>query len=380
MAGRIYAMLPAHAGEAFQFIRRRAKKWEQVGSGVATEAGDVVVFVPGTEVAVFEIPLPARRESDARRAAGFAIEDNIAQPIKSVHVALGLREESGSMREVHICSKRLMGDWIAQIGAAGLKHAQLVSDTSVLPSFPVLLDLGDRVLTSLRQQRFAMDASLPDDAKRAIIGDDALQIYGKDLAARLGGQAVQTDASPLETLAEWAEAKSSLLDLRQGEYAPRRAGVGKLSDWKRAAALAAVAGLALTGLTIAETRTLDQLSTQMENKAREIYSAANSGAPAPRNLIQAVQASGGAGQSQLDFRSASALLYKGVMQIDGLSIRSLRYDRRSGTLRASLVYAAYGDELKLKSLIESAGLSVRIGDTRREGNIVTGDIVLEPGQ
>jgi len=363
MSGRVYAMMPMGPDERFAFIARRGPDFVQVKS--ASGADEVIVFAPGTDVAAFQVAVPAKREAEARRAAAYAIEDEIAEQVDRVHVALGPSSRETTLRSVYVTARETMDRWIGALKAAGLGHAKLVAETSVLPSDPVALDFGDRLLVCKDDKRFALDTGLPPDAVRAVLGTL---------------QAEAPDDAPLVTLAKYAEAKAHLTDLKQGDYAVRRKSDIDLASWRLPAVLAAAAAIAWTAMTAYEARTLDLLSTQMETKARATFAAAYPGEAIPRNLRQAVREGAGAPAQSLEFRTAAALLYKGVQDIEGLGIRSLRYDRSAGVLRASMAYAAYGDELKLKSQLEASGLTVRIGDTRQDGALVTGDITLEQGQ
>ena len=103
---------------------------EQV-SGGGLRGRDTVIFVPPSDVNLQRVPLNARNERDARRAAPFAVEDDLAQSPEDVHVALGSEDGEGGRL---ICSLRqdVMDSWILALSDAGLADAMLYAPQSLL--------------------------------------------------------------------------------------------------------------------------------------------------------------------------------------------------------------------------------------------------------
>jgi type II secretion system protein L len=381
MARRLYTLLP-YSGQPTEFalVGEKGIRLVSVSEADIDSGDEVIVFVPGTEVGCFETRLPAQNVSELRRSAAFALEDDLAVTVEDVHVAIG-QPLVGGARSVHVVDPGLMAQWVSMLNAAGLKTARLVADVSVLPSTPMAVDAGDHILFSTGARRFAIDASLADDALGALARTAAapLAISSPELARRLGVTASEPASLPLlGQLAQWADMAGPLTDLRQGPFASRRQADIKIDAWRSTLILAAAAGVAFLSVTALEARSLSRLDVVLERQARATYSAAFPGTPVPSDLASAVRSRNVAPvTSRLAFLEAAALLYEAVPADSGIFIQGLRYDRSTGSLLASMAYPNFGSDADLKGALEAKGLSVSLGDTRQQDGQVLGDLTLE---
>jgi general secretion pathway protein L len=108
----------------------------------------VLVIVPGEDVALSAPELPARGGARLAKLVPFALEEQLAADVETLHFALG---RQGADRRVPVAAverSRLAG-WLERLAAAGLAPAALYPDTLVTPDNPahvvVLLD-GGRVI------------------------------------------------------------------------------------------------------------------------------------------------------------------------------------------------------------------------------------------
>jgi general secretion pathway protein L len=108
----------------------------------------VLVIVPGEDVALSAPELPPRSGGRLAKLVPFALEEQLAADVDTLHFALG---RQGADRRVPVAAierSRLAG-WLEQLAAAGLAPAALYPDTLVTPDNPahvvVLLD-GGRVI------------------------------------------------------------------------------------------------------------------------------------------------------------------------------------------------------------------------------------------
>ena len=375
---RIIGIMPIDLGSPLVFYKKRSKGFEVASQADVGGAQQLVVLVPSTDVAIHEVHLPTRNETEARRAAPFAIEDELAVPAEDVHIALGPKASGANHRELHACSPQMMNAWLARIEEnKSLRTAILVADASVMPEGEYALDLGDRILGRKQARRFALDASVTHDVLNAIFvaSNPQLNVIGNGLASRISGVSA-SNLDPLQTLLGWAHESENLIDLRQGRFALRRAGDFDWSAWRLPTGLAAAAAFAWLSTVALENRALGQLTDQMTAASRSIYSAAFPNEPIPRNIVQAVRSPDGA-RAGLDFRSASAVLYSGVEAIDSPGIQSLRYDEAGATMRARITFQNFGDEQRLKEHIEEAGVKVQIGEMRQQAGRVSGELTME---
>jgi len=92
----------------------------------------LVVFVPGAEVRLTQVQVPARQPAKVLQAAPFVLEDQLAEDIETLHFALGPRQADGVF-PVAVVSHAHMEEWLAPFRAQGVMPDQLVPETLALP-------------------------------------------------------------------------------------------------------------------------------------------------------------------------------------------------------------------------------------------------------
>lgn len=338
----------------------------------------VIALAPGTDARILPLNLSVRNENDARRAASFAIEDDIASSVETLHLAISQTGSDGKRREAVICDMELMSHWAELLDAAGYHSVPVYSELSLLPERPLALEIQDRLLVRDENGRvFAIDATMPREVVHALLPGGELELHGQTLADLFGRDVSGT--SGLDRLAELAEADGNVINLRQGRFALRRQSDFDWRAFRWPASLAAAAVLSWTIGTGLETRALNNQTEQLQAEARRIYQAAYPGEPVPRNLLQALATEKSQSKSDINVLDAAADLYSALIPLDTASIRSLRFNRKTGELQAGLIYSAYGDELKVKADLEAKDYQVTLGDTRQANGLVIGDVTLEGG-
>lgn len=362
MRPRFYTEIPVNE-EDWRFVRSGASGIEPVADGGAIPSGaDTVVFVPGTEITAHRVRTAARKPAELTRLATFAIEDDLAVPVESVHVAVSADQDDTGFRLVYAVAHATMQTWISRLDAAGLGSAKIVPDLSLLPvSDPV--DVGRRLLLSHEGRPLAIDCGWPEDVMSALVK-----------AADVQGVPRRVDS--LTEFAQWAEAAPRLTDLRQARYARASETRISLKQCRLPAALAATLVVAWGAQAALSVHTMKNLTAALEAEARAQYSTAFPGKPVPSNPAAALRAHNGATTNAAapSFQQTSAVLYGAVQSVAGANLVSLRYDRALGELRATLTYPAFGADLDLKKAVEETGLSVNLGDTRLEDGRVVGDL------
>ncbi|MBR9835667.1 MAG: hypothetical protein GYB42_10900, partial [Alphaproteobacteria bacterium] len=171
------------------YARRKGDGWQV--SDRRRDAGPrgrkACMIVPGTEVLGLQAVIPARNEAQARRAAPFAVEDDVGEPIENAHVALGPKPSDPQMpRLINVASNDQMQAWLATLSAAGLQDASLVAAHSILPPGNVLVEAGALVLGRLNGRTFSMERAVGDDVFISLVENSGeVQVYGASLARAL---------------------------------------------------------------------------------------------------------------------------------------------------------------------------------------------------
>ncbi|WP_394654189.1 type II secretion system protein GspL, partial [uncultured Sphingomonas sp.] len=267
----------------------------------------------------------------AKRLAAlpFAVEELIAEPIDSVHLALGI-ELSPKRYLVGVVRHDRMAEWIARIEAEALGHAALVPDALALPQPAAgewAVELGEtRALVRAGDGTgFAIPAPLLRTAWDAA-GKPRTIAYGTALPTDMADSA---DALALDPLARRLLAPA--LDLRQGIYAVRRTGSG---FWRRLATVAVLGLLAHVIIAALDTLALRNIANARVAETRELVSARAPGTALPEEGLASAVADllprPGAGGGANPFLAAAARLSAALTPLGAdLSVRTMRTEGTS---------------------------------------------------
>lgn len=382
-----YALLTPDGG--LLFARQRGNKWvvDSERRGIEARGRNLTVFLNGLDVLGLSVSIPARNDKEARRAAPFAVEDDLAESVEESHVALSEmdKENPAQAREVNIVSAATMTELVKTLTEQGLAEANLVAAHSLLPAQNTLFEAPGLVLGRLDGRSFTLDPSLGRDVLIGISEPHSeIEIYGAQVARAMGREAQGSGADTLEALllrlVTWAEAGHPHIDLRQGAFEARRhVDMDGFGPWKFAGILAAVAALGWFGSVVLETNAMNNRAQALETLTEEF---ARVGWPeldgnVQQALATARSSSGEGAQGYLNLLDATAALYDAMAQVDGSELRSVRYDRVRRQMTASVAFQSFADVDRLTAILNNGGLTARSGDARQSGSKVIGDLTLE---
>jgi general secretion pathway protein L len=239
---------------------------------IAEADGPATILVPTEQVRLLAVDLPLSSRAKRLEALPFAIEDLIAEPIESLHLALG--EEIAPKRYlVGVVRHEVIERWVDLAEAGGLGHAAMVPDALALPQPPEgewAVDLGETraLVRAADGSGFAIPAPLLGAAWDAA-GKPAALAYGTALPAEMMLGRAALASGPLAT-----RLLAPALDLRQGRYARRRAGTSHF--WRRLGWIVAIGAAAHTAIAFADTLMLRSIA---DRRAAETRTAAALAAP-----------------------------------------------------------------------------------------------------
>jgi len=380
----VYALLDSEG--RLHVATRRGDRWQVVARIPDAGAGGrrMTVFVDGRDVLTRRVSLPARTEAEARRAAPFAIEDELAVPVEQAHVVISpaLPDQSG-IRQVSAVSHERMVSWIETLSALGVPNAQILPIHAVLPPADQLFACGEVIMGSIEDRYFTLDSEMSRDVIASLIGHNEVAIHGERLEGLGGdvpaGPGFADPESLLIQLSDWATDQHPA-ELRQGAFGIRRqVGLTGLSQWRRAAVLAGVLGAGWLVSVLLELNGLRQRLDMLEAKTAEF---ATAGWPEVAGDIDRVMAdldqagtmtAAGDGPSPL---TLIAILYEGLDQVADAELKSVRYDGGQSRLLARVGFDDFVGIDALSRALQRDGLSVSSGDARQSGTQVVGEIEL----
>lgn len=384
---KIYALLQPDG--SLLAARKKGASWAIMSTlqGVEANGRNVTVFLNGLDVLGVSAVIPARNETQALRAAPFAIEDELADAVEKSHVALSAPDKAnpGTPRQINVASIEMMTEIAERLEAFGLPEAEVIAAHSLLPQSNILFEGPGVLLGRLGERSFAVDPSLGRDVIVSFVEPHPqVQIFGDHLAQAANRTADGAGAGSLETflvqLIEWAETGAGGINLRQGSFAPRRKlEIDGLDRWKFAGALAAVCGIVWFGTVLMETSAMNQRSADLKALSTEF---ARVGWPETNGDVQQVLALTQStrltnAQTFPSLLDVSAVLYDAIAQVEDSELRTIRYDRLRGQMTATIAFKSFADVDRLTAIVGTSGLQARSGDSRQSGSRVVSDLTVE---
>ncbi len=367
----LYIELPSDPGKPLRIARRRGERLEPVSADGFRISGEpkAVAFAPALAVARFSIPLAAKSESEARRAALFAVEDELAQSIDDVHLTLGPRGPTAALRTLFVVDKQLLDAWSTQLTAIGAGHAEIVPESSLALARGTVLDFGDRLLLSGAAGVVGADPCWPDNAIRELMSASGL------------GAVPPAKADALETLSQLHSLfpgvrLQNTLDGRASHTVRQR-----LKVWATAGVLATAAAVIWMASIWMETANITRLAQQSEASAVRAFRAQFPAAPDPIDIhadVRRLSQQLGPGAA-MPFHSLSSGLYAALAQSGSARLSRLLYTSADETLTADLVFSARVEEAAFIAHLERSGFRAETTSVQMLPGAVSVTISLSTG-
>lgn len=368
----------------------------QTLSSQAGRAQRVIAIAPGADVALHQAPSTKGSDANARAAALFAIEDDIAMDLDDVHLALGPRTEA-STRPAVVVTKHIMTVWRDLLSDLDVSPDVMTPDfmAMTLPEDgAVIVDTGEGVLINTGQAGLTIEPELVAAVAPPLFEGQTwstIQVLS-DRAEQLGLSTLRAygpvDLQPTPSRLAFfsACAKGALqpgqVNLLQGAFARRGEVRFGLAGWRRAGVLGAITAIAALGLTLAETIAYRSAAHEARAEAQQIVSRLlpdQGGVRDPAALMRARVNAGQGGGPGL-FLTLNAVLFDALQTSPTVELEGVRFDQQDGALIASLVFDSYADLEALGAQLEAAGAVVEDRGARSAGGRQSGDLELRSGR
>jgi general secretion pathway protein L len=361
----------------------------------------VVLLAPALEVLLTHASVPVRGKQKIQQALPFAMEEQLAEDVESLHFAAGQRDANDALA-VAVINRQLVEDWRERLGGAGIAANAAYSEAEGLDRIPgtaVLLIENDTA--SLRDPDGSL-ASTDLDGLETLLAlwlarsdDDVdtqphLLVYqaGTELSLEvtevLEGLQPRLQGLEIRALGESALARLAAnlavapgINLLQGNYAKRSNLSRYWPAWRLAAALlaavlvVAVAGLAAENWRLA--RRADALQQSVEQAFRYTFPDVRT-IRDPRAQLQSRLRSLGqndAAGNGAEFLDVLQQVARAVNDSDGTRLEGIDY--RSGTLELRLraPNVEVLDRIQ-RDIAAAGGLSAEIQSANAEDDGVMG--------
>lgn len=316
-------------------------------AAAAASGRRLVVVAPSSDVLITEVELPVKSGVRVQQVVPFALEEQLAADIETLHFAVGSRDEQSGRTRVAVVTRALMEQWLASLQAAGLVPERLCSEAELLPQNPghvVVLLEGDSLCVCRHGQvpqtlpslelAAALDAALgvefaaddlilytlPDDWQRRAGEIEALRARCASLKAQL----LNYGALPLLA----PQLPAGQINLLSGAYAPKSNFSSGWQRWKLVAGLAAallvvhVGGLSLQRLQQQHSeRALDEAIGEVAQRALP----GDSGTGSVRSRIEQRLLAAQGGSENFGLMSGLAALARAIQNADGATVQTVSF-------------------------------------------------------
>jgi general secretion pathway protein L len=321
----------------------------------------VIVLLPATETLTTTVNMPIRSGARLNAALPYALEEQVASDVETIHFAAGDKRESG-LRPVAAVAKEELDSWLAQLEEAQIQPWKMVPENYGLARIPgtlsVLIDDGCVMFNDGADVEFVMQDVHASDALAAAgwlkdRHDDApaepsghLIVYCSAadeerlshdwIALRHELHSVDINLLPDGALSRLAVTVASGhgVNLLQGKYGPKADYGSWLRPWSKAAAL--LLGLVIVGfagkgvdyyrLTKLETELRDQFTQEF----RQIRPGDTGEVLDPVGAVNSIKRSLGAGTASPVFLQTLRELSNAMAQNSNASVEAISY--RAGVI------------------------------------------------
>ena len=254
-------------------------------------ADNVVAYIPGIDILLTRVTLPAGRKSQLRNALPFALEENLIDDVENLHCALGPQLADGQYIAA-VSKDDNIQYWHQLLVSTGLHLQALLPDILLLPrkvgSWSISCEQGSAYVRTAEAEGFVCQTHILAFLLQKELdsrGENlpySIEFYGctefdeAELSEAIRDE-VQishfpepTSGNSIELLLQTPPGSSGL-NLLQGEYAPSSRLLQRVRPWYASAALIGV--LLLLGFTgsVLEFISLKQQSGQLEQQILQTF-------------------------------------------------------------------------------------------------------------
>lgn len=338
-----------------------AGRWLDLPALGAELAGvPLALVLPGERLSACSVALPTSKARWLRQALQYAVEEQLAEDVEQLHLAMGEPQADGRVRVLAV-----RRDWLkallAEAQAAGLQVDALHADFDLLPAE------GCHAL--IQGERGLLGGA----------GDSRLVFPASDwpqLQAQLGDVQLH---QPHDPFAWQAQQRGHAIDLAQGEFAVQRSS-GRWQAWQPVAGLLGLWLVLQLAFDIGQAWYFQHQGDAFAAQSRALYQElfpqdtriVNLKAQFADHLSQA-----GSGQSQGLLGQLQQI--RSAIGEAALTVDQLDYSQERGDLSLQVRAGNFGELEQLRQRLSEAGLPAQLGSANRDEQGVSARVVIGGG-
>jgi general secretion pathway protein L len=365
----------------------------------------ICVLAPASDVLLTDAEVPVKSGTRYQQIVPFALEEQLAEDIESLHFAVGKRAGDATRVPVAVVSRALIDGWLNHLRDAGIAPECLYADSSLVPENPgqaVLVLSGDSVilraadkppvtlpLTALAE---ALELLRPIPAPAAEFGGRGLVVYAGEAEWQQYGATIEAVRGEFEGLSVqllpdgplglFAQSLpgTAAINLLQGTYAPASPLGGGFKAWRVAAAML-VGLLVLHGIgSAAQLMMLKRTERRLDASIGETFQQAMPGEHNSSNARRRMEARMASLQGSTDSSGLLAML-SAVAQArsgaSGTAVQALSYRQGMLELQVTAPGAAALDHISEQ--LRTGGWQADLTSGTSSSGAYQGRIQMKPG-
>ncbi|GGE78644.1 type II secretion system protein L [Streptosporangium jomthongense] len=373
----------------------------------------LVGLIPGDEALFCVADIPAKQSRFINQALPYAVEEQIAQDIDSVHLALGMHTPEGY--RVAAVDRMRMAQWLELF--SGWSHTRLDAiypDAALLPvtegGWTICLDGEFAMMASDRGEWLSMQSAnlgmfaqtMAAPPSEDVVAEVPVVIYGTDteleeqqallgelmVPGRLSVRREPLELMPLELLAHAHHHNLCRpINLCQRDFSVKGGRDSALKPWKPLIAVAAVWFVVQLALEAGMGFYYQQQADDMRQQAMSIYRQAFPGdrrthAGNVRRVIEGQLRVAGADGPEADFVTLMKYTgeqYSKVATTGSVTFNSINFSQSRGELVVDVRAQSYDRLSALRNGLTAQGLEARIGSVVNESSGARGRLTVSGG-
>jgi general secretion pathway protein L len=386
---------------------------EQTLSQNALDNVMLIGLIPGDEALYCQADIPAKQSRFIHQALPYAVEEQIAQDIESVHLSLGRHTDQGY--QVAAIDKQRMAQWVSLF--RGWEYARLEGifpDAALLPATEggwsicltgdlalIVSDRGEWLsMHSANLGMFAQTLAVPSESE--VIAEMPVTLYATAEEFDIQQSAISELVSPgvlsvhrevlelmpLELLAHsYFHQLCQPVNLCQGEFSNQSNRASPLKPWKPLIAVAAVWFGVQVALELGMGFYYQQQADELKQEAMAVYHQAFPGdkrtsAGSVRRVIEGQLRAAGSGQPELGFVTLmkyTGQQYSQLPAAGSVVFNSVNFNRARGELVVDVRANSYERLSALRNGLSNQGLNAQIGSVVNESSGARGRLTVSGG-
>ncbi|WP_100640891.1 type II secretion system protein GspL [Marinobacter salexigens] len=373
----------------------------------------LVGLIPGDEALFCLADIPAKQSRFINQALPYAVEEQIAQDIDSVHLALGLHTHDGY--RVAAIDKDRMAQWLELF--SGWPHTVLDAiypDAALLPmteeGWSICLDGESAMMVSDRGEWLSMQSenlgmfahTLATPPSEDVVADVPIVVYGTQTEfeeqqamlaelmtpGRLSVRRESLELMPLELLAHAHHHHLCRpINLCQRDFSVKGGKASPLKPWKPLIAVAAVWFVVQVALEAGMGFYYQQQADEMRQQAMMVYRKAfpddrRTHAGNVRRVIEGQLRMAGSDRPDADFVTLmkyTGQQYSNVAGTGSVTFNSINYSQSRGELVVDVRAASYDRLSAIRNGLAGQGLDAKIGSVVNEASGARGRLTVSGG-